>query len=128
MFILRTLYTALLFFILKQRHRGTYHSLTRCLYAFRISCTVACFDTPNILYGSPKESPAITDGVNWRTAKRLSSRNACFINGTTPATRGTLPWLCRSPVIKKPIDIIIRDATVDTGISSSHATLCGLSR
>lgn len=111
-----TLYSIFLYSEVETREKcATCHSLTRCLYAFRMSCNVACLDTPNILYGSPRESPATTDGVSWRTAKRISSRNACFINGTTPATRGTLPWVGRSPVIKRSIDIINRDAdTVNT--------------
>lgn len=33
-------------------HQPTYHSLASCLYARRMSCRVACFVTPRILYGS----------------------------------------------------------------------------
>lgn len=99
----------------------THHSLTRCLYAFRMSWTVACFDTPSILYGSPRVSPAIADGVNWRIiAKRLSSRNACLTNGPTPTTRATSPRVCRSSVIERSIGNIVRDPT---GVSSRCGTV-----
>lgn len=99
-----------------------YHSLTRCLYAFRISCRVACFDTPNILYGSPKESPATTDGVDWRITRRLNSKNAYLINRVILLFHVTSWWNCRllvdAWVIKKSINNIIRDAVIiSTGLS-----------
>lgn len=105
-----------------QSEESSYHSLTRCLYAFRISCRVACFDTPNILYGFPKESAATADGVDWRITRRLNSKNAYFINRAILLFHVTSWWNCRllvdAWVIKKSINNIIRDAVIIlTGLS-----------
>lgn len=93
----------------------TYHSLTRFLYAFRISCRVARLWTPSILYGFPNDSIPLTDDSKWVVTIKITIKNENLMNKSILTTLLSMLFdrlLTALEVLKKLIDNIIYNAVL----------------